>query len=172
MKKILIVILMLTGTLYPVKAQYNTLNTHSHNDYANQIPFWLAYNNHFGSIEADVWAVDGELFVAHNSSDIKTDRTLDILYLQPIVKLFRQNNGKPWNDNNSTFQLFIDLKTMVEPTLSILAEKLKKYPEVFDPKINKLAVPIIITGNRPEPEAFDKYPEFIFFDMKTHGEHT
>lgn len=157
-------ILLLSCTLVTAQTQYSTLNAHSHNDYANDIPFWLAYNNHFGSIEADIWAVNGDLYVAHNSQDIKPEKTFDILYLQPIVKLFRQNKGNAWNDNSSTFQLLIDLKTTVEPTLSLLVEKLKKYPEVFDPKTNEHAVRIVITGNRPVPESFSRYPEFIFFD--------
>jgi alkaline phosphatase len=160
----LIIILLLFCTLNPVVAQYSTLNAHSHNDYSNDVPFWLAYRNHFGSIEADIWAVNGELFVAHNSADIKPEKTLDILYIQPIVKLFGQNKGKAWAENSSTFQLMIDLKTTTEPTLSLLVEKLGKYPEVFDPKTNEHAVRIVITGNRPDPVNFEKYPAFIFFD--------
>lgn len=156
--------ILLVISLFSVKAQYSTLNAHSHNDYANDVPFMLAYNNHFGSIEADIWAVKGDLYVAHNLSDIKSERTLDALYLQPIVKLFTANKGKAWSDHSSTFQLLIDLKTTTEPTLSLLVEKLKKYPEVFDPEINENAVRIIITGNRPEPSEFNKYPDFIFFD--------
>lgn len=167
MKKTLLFIIILS-VQYSANAQktarYTTLNAHSHNDYANEVPFWLAYNNHFGSIEADIWAVNGELFVAHNNSDITPERTLDILYLQPIVKLFKENKGKPWKDNSSTFQLLIDLKTTVEPTLSLLVAKLRQYPDVFDPKVNENAVRIVITGNRPVPSAFEKYPGFIFFD--------
>lgn len=164
MKKITITLLLLINVFASVKAQYSTLNAHSHNDYANEIPFWLAYNNHFGSIEADIWAVKDDLYVGHNSSDIKPERSLDILYIQPIVKIFRQNKGKAWKDYPSTFQLLIDLKTTVEPTLSLLVDKLKQYPDVFDPNINKNAIRIVITGNRPEPSEFSNYPDFIYFD--------
>jgi len=143
---------------------YSTLNAHSHNDYENTIPFRLAYDNRFGSIEADIWAVNGDLFVSHNKQDIKPERTLDALYLEPIVKLFRANGGQAWNNSKSTFELLIDLKTDVEPTLSMLVEKLKLYPDVFDPVVNKNAVRIVITGNRPEPSGFSKYPDFIYFD--------
>ena len=38
-------------------------NAHSHNDYVRANPFYLAYNCHFASIEADVFLVDGELYV-------------------------------------------------------------------------------------------------------------
>lgn len=163
--KIFIFIIILSGiSFFTINAQYTTHNAHSHNDYANDIPFRLAYNNHFGSIEPDIWAVNGDLYVAHNEKDIKPEKTLDILYIQPIINAFKENKGKPWSDRSSTFQLLIDLKTAVEPTLSLLVEKLRKYPNVFDPKINQFAVRVVITGNRPAPETFGQYPDFICFD--------
>ena len=164
MKKFIVPLLILISLPYQVYAQYSTLNAHSHNDYENTPPFWLAYNNHFGSIEADIWAVKDELFVSHNEKDIISSRTLDSLYIQPIVRIFRQNGGRAWKDNPGTFQLLIDLKTPVEPTLSLLIQKLILYPEVFNPRINKNAVRIVITGNRPDPGKFVNYPAFVFFD--------
>lgn len=164
MKNAILTILIFAGILYSAEAQYTTLNAHSHNDYSNDIPFWLAYYNHFGSIESDIFAVNGELYVSHNQADIKPELTLDALYLQPIVKLVRHNKGKAWNDHPSAFQLLIDLKTPVEPTLSILVEKLKKYSDVFDLNINQNGIPVVITGNRPKPSEFSNYPDFIWFD--------
>ncbi len=164
MTKILIslfILISISSSAYP---QYSTLNAHSHNDYENTPPFWLAYNNHFGSIEADIWAINGELFVSHNLKDIISSRTLDSLYIQPIVRVFRQNGSRAWKDYPGTFQLLIDLKTPVEPTLSLLIQKLILFPDVFNPDINKNAVLIVITGNRPDPSEFTKYPGFIFFD--------
>jgi alkaline phosphatase len=145
-------------------AQYTTLNAHSHNDYENTPPFWLAYNNHFGSIEADIWAVNGDLLVGHDQKDLRSGMTLDSLYIQPIVGIFRKSGGKAWSDSPNTFQLLIDLKTQTEPALSILVSKLRKFQEVFDPAINPNAVRIVITGNRPHPAEFHNYPGFIFFD--------
>jgi len=164
MKKILLALLVLISILPSVRSQYSTLNAHSHNDYENKTPFWLAYNNHFGSIEADIWAVKGDLFVAHNEKDILPGRTLDSLYIQPIVKKIRQNSGKAWKNDPSTFQLLIDLKTSVAQTLPLLVEKLEQYPDVFNPQKNKNAVRIVVTGNRPEPSEFESYPGFISFD--------
>ena len=164
MKKILLVVLLLGTISDPVHAQYTTLNAHSHNDYENDIPFRLAYDNQFGSIEADIWAVNGELYVAHYQADIKSERTLDGLYLKPVAEIFSQNGGRAWKNNPATFQLLIDLKTPVELTLSILIEKLKNYPGVFDPDVNPNAVRIVLSGNRPEPADFNKYPAFIFYD--------
>jgi alkaline phosphatase len=89
---------------------------------------------------------------------------LELLYLQPIVTLFKKNGGKAWSDSPTTFQLLIDLKTGVEPTLSLLIEQLRKHPEVFDHAMNKNAVRVTITGNRPDPSKFKDYPDFISFD--------
>ena len=164
MKKILITVFVLISALSSLRSQYSTLNAHSHNDYENKTPFWLAYNNHFGSMEADIWAVKGELFVAHYEKEILPGRTLDSLYIQPIVRIFRQNKGKVWKDNASTFQLLIDLKTTVAQTLPLLVEKLEQYPDVFNPRKNKNAIRIVITGNRPEPSEFKNYPKFVLFD--------
>jgi alkaline phosphatase len=164
MNKLFSLIFLFLCFSFSIRAQYTTLNAHSHNDYEQKTPFYLAYNAHFGSIEADIWAVNGELFVAHNRSQITAERTIESLYILPIVKLFGANDGKAWKEDPSNFQLLIDLKTEVEPTLSLLVEKLKKYPEVFDPKVNRNAIRITITGNRPKPEEFKNYPDFIFFD--------
>ena len=164
MRKLLTSTLLIIGFCIAAQAQYTTLNAHSHNDYSQKTPFFLAYNAHFGSIEADIWAVNGGLFVSHSRTAITPERTLDSLYIQPIVKYFKANNGKTWGDFNGAFQLLIDLKTEVIPTLPLLVEQLKKYPSVFDPAVNKNAIHVVITGNRPVPVDFDKYPTFIFFD--------
>ena len=38
---------------------------HSHNDYVRTAPFWEAYSQHCGSIEADVFLYEGRLLVGH-----------------------------------------------------------------------------------------------------------
>ncbi len=167
MKKILAILLFILCINVSVQGQYTTLNAHSHNDYAQKRPFFLAYNAHFGSIEADIWAVNGTLFVAHDSSDITPSQTLESLYLKPIAELYKKAGGKAWIDNPSTFQLLIDLKTATEPTLSLLVELLKKYPGIFDSDRNKNAIAVVITGNRPMPSEFNKYPNNISFDANT-----
>ena len=162
MKNILVFFLL--GLCSVSSAQYTTGNAHSHNDYENIVPFWTAYNAHFGSIEADIFAVDGELYVAHGKREIKAERTLDKLYIEPVVLRFSQNSNKAWPDSDQKLQLLIDLKTPVDPTLNILIAKLSKYPQVFDRAVNPNAVQVVITGNMPAPVDFGKYPSFILFD--------
>ena len=168
MKKQFIILTWFLGLYISGYAQYTTQNAHSHNDYANDIPFLTAYYAGFGSVEADVWAVNGELMVAHEEKDISSERTLNELYIQPIVKKFKTNGGKAHAKNDNSLQLVIELKTSVEPTLSLVIHQLDQYPEVFNRKVNKNAVQVIITGNVPLPARFDQYPEYIYFDGDVH----
>ncbi|MDR1156148.1 MAG: phosphatidylinositol-specific phospholipase C/glycerophosphodiester phosphodiesterase family protein [Bacteroidales bacterium] len=147
-----------------LNAQYTVRNAHSHNDYARKAPFWTAYNAHFESIEADIFAVDGALIVAHSKRETRKGRTLDELYIQPLVLRYEQNRNKPWPDYDGKLQLLIDLKTPAASTLDLLVDKLKQYPEVFDRSVNPHAVRIVITGNMPKPVDFGMYPSFIMFD--------
>ncbi|GAB6122779.1 phosphatidylinositol-specific phospholipase C/glycerophosphodiester phosphodiesterase family protein [Dysgonomonas termitidis] len=139
---------------------------HSHNDYEQRVPFYQAYAQQAASIEADIYATNkkDELLVTHNKEDLATALTLDELYIKPIVDLYKNNNGKAWKNSEKTFILLIDLKTPAIPTLDILVDKLKVYPEVFDPSANPYAVRIVISGDRPAPVDFAKYPPFISFD--------
>ena len=155
---------MLAFVLSMPAAGYSPQNGHSHNDYENETPFRLAYDNRFGSMEVDIWAVQDGLCVAHDEEDIVPERTLDSLYIEPIVELFRRNDGKPWKGGSGSFQLMIDIKSPTEPALSMLIGRLNRFPEVFDRKVNGDAVRVVITGNMPAPSEFGKYPDFVFFD--------
>lgn len=70
-------------------AQENLKKAHAHNDYEHAKPFFEAYKLGYGSIEADVYAINGELLVSHNLADVKADRTLQTLYIDPIVAVLK-----------------------------------------------------------------------------------
>lgn len=80
-------------TLLPAAAQYTTANAHSHNDYLQARPFHLAFDRGFGSVEADVFERNGELYVAHTAAEIDTARTLRSLYLQPLQQMILEKRG-------------------------------------------------------------------------------
>lgn len=143
---------------------------HSHNDYRQRVPFYQAYAQQLSSIEADIFSTDkeGELLVAHDKEELNIAPTLDEAYINPIVNLYKQNSGRAWKQSERLLTLLIDLKTPVNPTLNKLISKLEKYPEVFDPGVNPYAVRVVISGNRPAPEEFHKYPSVVSFD----GSHT
>ena len=55
------------------------LHAHSHNDYEHTHPLAQALGHGFWSVEADIWLQDGALLVAHDASDLSTNRTLQKL---------------------------------------------------------------------------------------------
>jgi alkaline phosphatase len=147
---------------------YSAINAHSHNDYEKEFPFWMAWKQGFGSIEADIFLDKGELVVAHDTAQLKRRWLFDSLYLQPLAKCVSSNNGTVYADRNSVLQLLIDLKTPADPLLDKLVDKLRSYPSL----INNPSLRIVITGNRPAPALFGSYPAWIFFDGELKATYT
>src|SRR3954467_12818887 len=66
---------------------------HAHNDYEHKRPLFDALEHGFCSVEADIYLVDGQLLVAHMRSQVKPERTLEKLYLDPLQERVKQNGG-------------------------------------------------------------------------------
>ena len=167
---VLFLILTLSGFL-KLDAQpiiYTVANAHSHNDYVQKQPFYLAYEEQFGSIEADIHLVEGKLLVAHDLKNVSKSKSLEKLYLEPLDYFIKKNNGSPFSDTSKHLQLLIDQKTDAIPTLQILVELLKKYPSIIQNK----KITITITGNRPAPTEYQQYPSYIFFDGRPNENYT
>ena len=128
------------------------LNAHAHNDYAHDRPLFDALDHGFTSVEADIHLVDGDLFVAHDSDEIKPDRTLRSLYLEPLKKRIAQNAGRVY-PNGPQFTLFIDIKTQSVPTYKVLSKMLAEYKSIitsFDSNgRSDKAIVVYVSGNRP-----------------------
>src|SRR5215203_3187142 len=92
---------------------YSVANAHSHNDYLNQRPFHLAFENGFGSIEADVFPVNGILLVAHHKKDTQSQRSLKNLYIDPLLHSFDASGKRKLN-------LLVDIKEDYELSLALL----------------------------------------------------
>lgn len=145
---------------------------HSHNDYAQRVPFYQAYAQQVSSIEADVFLHDGQLLVGHDVEDLRADMTFEALYVEPIVTLFARNGGRAFRDSDQTLQLMVELKSETDPTLRAVAALLGRWPEVFDPEVNPAAVRVAVTGRVPAPESFDRYPRFLGFDGAWDADYT
>ena len=137
---------------------------HAHNDYEKPLPLTNALANRAFSIEADVFLRDNRLLVAHNAKDITDERSLDALYIQPIVALFKKNKGSISSDKSYHPALMIDVKEGGRGAITLLAKKLAPYGDCFDPKKNKHAVQVIISGDRGLISDWNNVPSFIFFD--------
>lgn len=167
MKRIYKSLIVVAGVLFlttnPLAAQERK-QIHSHNDYRQLVPFYQAYSQRVTSIEADLFYKDGALLIGHDLEDLSKDATFDEMYVQPLVKIFKQNGGKAWKNSDDKLTLLVELKSATEPTLTAVVKLLGKYPEVFNPAKNANAVKIAITGNVPKRADFKKYPKFISFD--------
>lgn len=137
---------------------------HSHNDYWQAQPLYTAYYAGMESIEADVFLRNGKLMVAHDAKEIKNERTLNALYLEPLVALYRKNGHTAFADSTKHLQLLIDIKEDYKRLLPILVKEVGQYGDIFNPIKNPNAIKVIVTGGRPSPEGFKNYPKWLFFD--------
>jgi alkaline phosphatase len=159
---------ILPAGVFAQPAGYTTVNAHSHNDYEKDFPFWMAWEEGFGSMEADIFLVKNELLVAHDTSQLKRHWSFDSLYLQPLAKCISNNKGNVYADKKRVLQLLIDLKTPADPLLDKLIDQLKLYPSL----INNPSLQIVITGSRPVPSLFSSYPSWIYFDGELKNTYT
>lgn len=167
---------LLAGLLFSVntKAQ-NGLSPnqgHSHNDYHQNIPLLTAYYAGMGSIEADVFLKNGELYVAHDTSEIKEGATLKELYLKPLAAFYLKNGNRPYPDTAMKLQLVIDIKKNHQQVLPQLIKALDLYGDVFKSDQNPSAIRIVLSGDMPKAENFKNYPNYIAFDGRPYTTYT
>jgi hypothetical protein len=126
---------------------------HAHNDYEHNRPLLDALDHGFSSVEADIWLVFGELFVAHDAHEIRIGRTLESLYLEPLRERVRTNGGSVYAGAETPLTLLIDIKTHDEATYRALHEVLGEYQNMLtqyrDGEVEQGAVTAIVSGNRP-----------------------
>jgi hypothetical protein len=125
-------------------------NGHAHNDYEHTRPLFDALDQGFCSVEADVFLVNGQLLVGHTRADLRPERTLEKLYLDPLRERARANRGRVYPDG-PPFWLLIDVKTEAKPTYAAVHEVLARYADLFstvtDGRSEPKAVTAVISGN-------------------------
>ena len=152
MKKILLLLLSISAL-----AQSPVKKAHAHNDYEHERPFFEAFALGFGSIEADVYAVNGDLLVGHERSQLSLNRNLKDLYIDPIIRVLKANK------EGNFHQLLIDSKTSSDSTLPLIIAALKPHAEIIQQK----GFRIVISGNRPKPSQYIESPAWITFDGRS-----
>jgi hypothetical protein len=125
-------------------------HAHAHNDYEHKRPLFDALDQGFGSVEADIFLVDGKLLVGHDRKDLRPERTLEKLYLDPLRARAKANRGRIFPEGPSFF-LLIDVKTEAKPTYAALSKALAGYPDLFtvvrNGKPEEKAVTVVVSGN-------------------------
>jgi hypothetical protein len=131
--------------------QQTLTRVHAHNDYEHTRPLLDALDQGFGSIEPDIYLVNGDLLVAHNRQDCRPERSLEKLYLTPLKKRF--DAQKQILPGLKTLILLIDIKSDAIQTYQLLEKQLEPYramlTEFENDHITTNAVTIILSGNRP-----------------------
>jgi hypothetical protein len=128
------------------------VRVHAHNDYEHKRPLFDALAQGFCSVEADIHLKDGKLLVGHDDKDLKPERTLEKLYLDPLRSLVERNGGRVY-PHGPTVILLIDVKTEAESTYAALRPVLRACEKILtkftDFQIQTNAVTVILSGNRP-----------------------
>lgn len=126
---------------------------HAHNDYEHDRPLLDALQHGFTSVEADVWLVDGELRVAHDSWELADAPTLEEAYLDPLSELVSRDGKRLYPCWDGDFQLLIDIKSEGPQTWAAIEDELAEHKEFItryhDGRIKDRAVEAVISGNRP-----------------------
>jgi hypothetical protein len=111
-----------------------------------------ALDQGFCSVEADIFLVQGKLLVGHTFRELRPERTLESLYLQPLQARVRENGGRVYRDGPSIV-LFIDIKSDGAKTYAVLRSQLQQYADMLSQTKNghfeQRAVTVVVSGNRP-----------------------
>lgn len=142
---------------------------HSHNDYWRRVPLFSAIEVGCIGVEADVWLFKEELLVGHSVASLTRNRTLDSLYINPLLDILSKQNPKSTilpddtsqphgvfdTDPEQTLILLIDFKTSgsalwphVQSALQSLREN--NYLTRFNgSQITRGPITVVGTGNTP-----------------------
>ena len=141
---------------------------HSHNDYLNEAPLFNALNHGFKSIEVDIILYKESLYVAHHRWQKRKNKVIEKLYLDTLYKIFLDNNGYIYKNDNSLY-LLVDIKTSANDTYIVLDKLLRNYKPMLSRVVNDSviygAVTIILSGNKPKIEYLSNIEErYVFID--------
>ncbi|CZT20297.1 uncharacterized protein RCC_06155 [Ramularia collo-cygni] len=138
---------------------------HSHNDYWRDVPLFDALDAGCISVEVDLWLTSGsdELRVGHRKGSLTSTRTLESLYLDPVVRLLDRINknvspgsttiGAFEKEPNQTMILLLDFKTDPNDLLPFVEQAIeplrrKDYLSFWDGKaFISRPITIILSGN-------------------------
>ena len=142
--------LLLAGHSFAAEVRPLT-QAHSHNDYEQKRPLLEALDHGFCSVEADVYLVEGQLWVAHDRKDLKPDRTLKSLYLEPLAERVRNRVGI-FADPKARLMLLVDVKGQGPQVYERLKTELAPYASMLtrfrDSGVVTGAVTVVLSGDR------------------------
>jgi hypothetical protein len=164
MKKLTIILLLVSANLFSQKKVH--FNAFAHNDYEHERPLLDALAYGYNNVEADVHLIDGELYVYHDKPDkLDKTRTLENLYLNPLLAIVKKNGGFVYKSVEKKFYLMIDIKTDALKTYFLLRRKLEPYKSILSHyKFENNPVEIFISGNRAFKEVMAEPTNLVKLD--------
>jgi glycerophosphoryl diester phosphodiesterase len=143
---------------------------HAHNDYLHPRPLFDALDQGFTSVEADIFLVDGQLLIGHDPVDLRPDRTLQSLYLEPLRTRILANHGKVYPGRPVLFQLLIDVKNTGAATYAELDRVLRspRYAFLFTVfiagHVHRGPITAVVSGERDRAAMAAQRVRFAFYD--------
>lgn len=123
---------------------------HAHNDYEHKRPLLNALEHGFCSVEADIYLSGDQLLIGHERKDLRPERTLEKLYLDPLRARVKANGGLVYRAGPG-FYLLIDVKTEARTTCAALHKVLARYDDILsvtrEGKFEPRAVTVVVSGN-------------------------
>jgi len=167
-KKALFILIFFVSP-FVAMAQCITLpNAFAHNDYRHKRPLIDAETNGYTHIEADVFLHKNKLVVAHINPYFKGKRTLENLYLIPLLAQVNKNNGYVYAGLEQPVTLMIDIKTDAKKTYAELKTILEKYRPILSSydtgKVSLRAVTIVLSGHKPYDIVKSEQSRLAFID--------
>jgi len=160
-----------TQEFFPVKQSASPLpQAHAHNDYEHSRPLFDALEQGFVYIEADVYLIDGELYVSHlYPLVLSQEKTLVHSYLAPLAELVRRNGGSVFSTPDAPpLQLMVDIKSDANETYAALKKHMEPYQHLltsFENGVkNERAVTVFLSGNRPVEQVLSEEKTFMCLD--------
>jgi len=164
-------VIVLTLCAFAAGAQISILpNAYAHNDYRHKRPLMDALKNGFTYVEADVYLRNGNLIVAHILPCLKKKRTLEALYLKPLLDYVEstEEDKKEKGINDCPLTLMIDIKSDANKTYEALVPILEKYKKILSGYENGCTtlrnVTIVLTGHKPYQLVSNTESRFVFMD--------
>ena len=158
----------LSDTLPRIIDQSIHYNAFSHNDYWRENPLEDALAFRFNCVEADLWLIDGELYVSHERPEPNPAITFENLYLKPLIARIQANGGKVYPGSDRPFYLMVDCKAQGEEMYKVLKKQMEPYKEYFcsveNGEYKEGAVLFFLSGDRPAKSLPKETSRFTFLD--------
>ncbi|TGZ78450.1 hypothetical protein EX30DRAFT_359802 [Ascodesmis nigricans] len=156
---------------------------HSHNDYWRRVPLLTGLSTGAISTEADIWlSPDSSLLIGHHPSSLTPNRTLNTLYLTPLLEILDTMNpptpSPPETPNGvfdsapgQTLYLFLDLKSTSPLLFPLVLDALKPLREndylsyYANGAYHRRPVTVIGTGAMPMDKVVEMHPRYVFYDF-------